>query len=324
MIEIRKYFDSFKVTIQRIFLELKSLLNRDIYKKENIIKTNIELGIHHIQIGNFNDAIFRFYLVTRFLDKNDRNAKRLLAWAYFIKKDVNRAIKEISQIKSEDNIGFNEYLLNYKSYDVIPPKIVDIYKNFTLEYIYIKYFNDKISLSKLLIDELLNYLKAIPKDFKILDLGCKSGLIGAEIDYLIDKKYLIHGVESNQLLSKRATIISNSSNGRIYDEVINIDIETYIKDVDSQYDSIIAFDSLSYRKNFRDLFIQIKPILRKNGCFILLLKKSNATQISDDLISFEYQENDVREQLVASGFSVHNIKTYYLKKNKEYFIIIAN
>jgi hypothetical protein len=201
MIEIRKYFNSFKITIKQIFEESKSLTNKNLYKKENIIKTNIELGIHHIQIGNFNDAIFRFYLVTRFLDKNDRNAKRLLAWAYFIKKDVNRAIKEISQIKSEDNIGFNEYLLNYKSYDVIPPKIVDIYKNFTLEYIYIKYFNDKISLSKLLIDELLNYLKAIPKDFKILDLGCKSGLIGAEIDYLIDKKYLIHGVESNRARS---------------------------------------------------------------------------------------------------------------------------
>lgn len=324
MVEVKKYLTILKSDLKRFFYNFKSLFNKDVYKKESIVKANINLGIEHLRRGNINDAIFKFYIVSRFFDKSDKNAKYFLAWSYLIKNDVKRALKELEHIQEIDNLGLREYLLTYKSCDMIPDQIIDTYKNFTSKYLYGRYFDDKTSLSKLLVDNLLSHLKTIPKECKILDLGCKSGLIGVEIDYAINKQYKVLGVENNEILYQMAKELSNKENIRVYDEVLNSDIESYLSNLNTQYDIIISFDSLSYRRNLQDIFQKIKSNVKKDGCFIFLLKKSNITQISNDKVSFEYQESDIRNQLADSKFSIVSIKNYKIRKNEEYFIVIAN
>jgi SAM-dependent methyltransferase len=324
MNEIKKYFSIIKLAIQDFLLDLRKMINKDLYKRRNIVEANISVGLHHLLIGNINDAIFRFYLVSKLLDAGNKKALYLLAWSYLLKRDMKKSIAAIENCKEEDDKGLGQYLSNYKSYDFVPGKIIDKYQDFTYNYIYKRYFSKTMSLSKLFVDDLLAHIKVLSKDFRLLDIGCKSGLIGAELDHVMNKKYIIHGLESNKNLCKKAEELSNASKVKIYDDVIESEIEVYLNNSNLQYDSVIAFDSLSYTKNLTSLLTKIKNILKKTGCLILLLKKAEITQISDDLVSFEYREDYVISQLSSAGFSIHNVKTYKIRKHEEYFVIIAS
>ena len=324
MDEIKKYFNIIKLAIQDFLLDLKNMFNKDLYKKKNIVEANMNVGVHHLRKGNINDAVFRFYLVSKFLDMKNKKALYLLSWAYFLKGDVKKSIAAIENCKEEDSVGLKDYLINYKSCDLVPAKIVDKYQDFTYNYIYARYFSKTISLSKSFVDSLLMHIKVLSKDFKILDLGCKSGLIGVELDYVIKKKYIIHGIESNRTLSRKAEEVSNTSKVKIYDEIIEIEIDSYLDKVNLQYDSVIVFDSLSYTKDLKTPLTKVKNILKKAGCLILLLKKADTTQISDDLVSFEYREDYVISQLSSAGFSIHSVKIYKIRKHEEYFVIVAS
>lgn len=324
MITLKKYFNILKLALKNLLLDLKKITNKNIYKRENIIKANLDLGLYHLKLGNIKDAIFRFYIVSRFFDKKNTYSRYMLAWSYFLKKDIKKAIVEANHVPQEDVDGLGLYLSQYKSCNVIPKTIVDQYKNLTAQYIYGRYFNKELSLSKILVDELLTYLKTIPKDFKILDLGCKSGLIGAEIDSVLNKKYIIHGVEENDVLANHARLISSPDSTRIYDEIYQTNIQEYLNNNNSQYDVVIAFDSLSDRKNFQDILTKVKGLLKNNGCFIFLLKKSMVTSLSTDFVSFEYQETEIQNQISNSRFSLYSKKTYKIRKNEEYIIFLAN
>ena len=62
------------------------------YNLKNFTETNINLGIYHLNNQNYNDAIFRFILVDKFLRPNDPFVNYWTGWAYFLKKKFKKLI----------------------------------------------------------------------------------------------------------------------------------------------------------------------------------------------------------------------------------------
>ena len=60
------------------------------YNLKNFTETNINLGIYHLNNQNYNDAIFRFILVDKFLRPNDPFVNYWTGWAYFLKKNIRK------------------------------------------------------------------------------------------------------------------------------------------------------------------------------------------------------------------------------------------
>ena len=203
-------------------------------------------------------------------------------------------------------------------------EIIDKYKELTFLYNHRKYYSNEISLPKLLIAEILKQIKFLSKDSKVLDLGCCLGLIGKELDYTIKKQYELYGVEANRILYNRVKDLGNSNHNRIYDKVLNSHINDFLESAKQKFDVIIAFDSLSFRKDLCGLLNHIKKLLKDEGCIAIVLKKSEKTQISTDLVRFEYDEEYVKDQIFRAGLSIISIKTCNIQKNDEYFIIIIS
>ena len=316
---VAKIFNLIKVPYHDLVDNIASKIN--IFR--NFKQSNIDLGLYHLMHGNINDAIFRFYVISRFIDPQDKKSKNLLSWSYFIKGDLKRSLQELKSINDRDSVELQQYINEYNSICIIPKEIIDRYTDFTIECIYNRYFSKDVSLSRVMLTMILEYLVNMPKNCKILDLGCKGGAIGAEFNNILDQNFYIKGVESNKSLAELSKHIAQD-NRRIYDDIVQKDINDFLNSKHTtQYNIITCFDSLSFTKDLRSIFVGISRVLNNGGILAILLEKSAGhTSIANDYVSFKFSQSDVESQLRLAKFSISNIKSTIIKE-KSYFLIIA-
>ena len=113
-------------------------------------------------------------------------------------------------------------------------------------------------------------LKIVPK--RILDLACGTGLFGSELKKIY-KKSFIYGSDISNLSLKMAR------KKNIYNGLRCVSFEKKIK-YNFKFDLISLIGSMTYAKNFENLFNNVLFNLKKSGLFIFshrvdLWKKNN-------------------------------------------------
>ena len=149
-----------------------------------------------------------------------------------------------------------------------------------------KYYNDwsrkydftlnqwKYSAPKKSVKLLKNKLKHQPK--KILDLACGTGLFGEEL-IKIFKNSEIYGSD----ISEKCLMIAKEKS--IYKKLYKIDFEKKIN-FKKKFELVSMIGAMTYCKNFKKLFSNVKYYLLKNGYFVFshridLWEKQNFYQI---------------------------------------------
>lgn len=144
----------------------------------------------------------------------------------------------------------------------------------------------------LIEEELEKYITpSLFKRYRILDLGCGTGLCGLRLKKYAKFKGLIGVDLSEQMLSK--------AKGRgIYSELICEDICAYLEASSTFYDIISASDVWTYFGDLTRAFVRVSKSLVPNGLFAFTVSENT--------------ENNKDFFMVPSGRFVHNIN--YIEK----------
>ncbi|MES2215204.1 MAG: methyltransferase domain-containing protein [Pseudomonadota bacterium] len=289
------------------------------YKLHNLLQVNIDLGIYHINMGNFNDAILRFKLIDKFLSKGDPRVYYYLGWCYLFKGNVPKALKSFEQVPNMDNIGLITFLQNKDNAAVIPREFSKTYKELNIKAEQDRLEAESLNLPHLFVRELRDVVEELPKDCKVLDLGVSLGFIGSEMNKVLPKNYHLTGVESVGWMVDNALILKEKG---VYDAVQNQTIQDFLIAKAEEYDIITSFCSLGFAKNLTECFAQIHRNLKPSGYFAVVLPMREATILNLGNCSFEYSRQDVEEQLKLAGFRIVRIKEWDSGKPRAYTMFI--
>jgi predicted TPR repeat methyltransferase len=304
---------------------LKKLFAENIEKLTNITQTNFDLGVYHMYKGNFRDAIMRFKMITwmdsgnadsyyyigRCLYNNDNNKQEAL----------NNFIKATEIDKKHIEAKFFIDLLNNKQNLHLPSSIIrDYFNNIADDYS--KKFINKFEYCA--VDNLCNTIIANRNIFSnhldILDLGCGTGLVGANLNDLAIKS--LTGVDfANQMLLQANRLINDNSN-KIYSKTICVDIVTYLQETDKKFDLIVASGILEYVDNFQDIFQQIVSKLSDKGVFAFIIP-TGIEKFDKNKLHYIYNKNDITSIISSSG--LQNIVTedtsIYIKSSGNMWVL---
>lgn len=312
---VKKYFfdkiSEAKNHISNVKLALKDLRG-----------TNVSLALYHLRQGNLNDALLRFKIIDLFISPNDEEVHYGNAWCYFLKGNYAKALLHLKQSGTKDIHSLGYFLTNYSSLEEVPEILWSEYRLITAISYNQQWIKYPIYLPKEFVEYLFSKIDELPKDCKILDLGCGSGLVGAAIDYKLQKNYHLTGIDNVAELTKEIKNLREDKQ-QVYDELLNLSLKDFVNSNIKKYDIITTFMSFSFTKNLAPYFAKINKILNKNGYFALLLETGKATSWNMDRNYFIYSQDFVKEQLTLAEFKILDIKEIYFAKNSIYSIFIV-
>lgn len=310
-----------KYVLEKI-IELKEHVANVKAGLRDLRSTNILLAFYHLRQGNVNDAILRFKIIDIFISPNDEEVHYGFAWCYFLKGNYVKSMMHLKQSGARDISGLGYFLTNWESLAEVPELLWSEYRSITADSYNYQWIKHPVYLPKEFANCLFGKIEELPKECRILDLGCGSGLAGAAIDYRIQKKYHLTGVDNIASLTKNIKNLREDKR-KVYDEVISLSLRDFTSSNSSKYDIITSFESLNFAKNLTPYLAKINKMLKANGYFALMLKTNNTTAWDIDDRCFIYTKDYVKEQLIVAEFKILDIKEVYFAKNSIYNIFIV-
>ena len=272
------------------------------YNLKNFTETNINLGIYHLNNQNYNDAIFRFILVDKFLRPNDPFVNYWTGWAYFLKKKYKKAIFYLEKGQNEDKIGLLKFIKEIDHISKVPSEIYSVYRSIITKDIVDKFFNKNLNLPRELIIKLIGAIDKLPEKYSILEIGSNIGFVGEEIEKRMQEGFSITGIESSAEMIK---LQKQSKRDKVYDKIINLPVENYLIDhKDEKYDIILSLDGFSNNSELSDLFGQLYNSLSSGGYFAFACRLSDKKDFSDKYLEFVYEEHYITKLLKKCGFTI--------------------
>ena len=315
----------FKSTIHKLVNKVNELKA----KSKDLKKTNYELGLHHFNLGNINDAIFRFKLLKKFGYQNE-DLEYFLGRCYFEKNKFERA-KVCFEKYSNKKAKFyeeTEYCLKVindqtDKIKYVPLKIIQHKKNQQFRFDiaeFNKYVNESESTT---FEELKKALGNTTKvfNFNLLDLGCGNGLLS----YLLRKNQMLNFVLGIDSCTKAIKHCKNLSNGKqkVYNTLINKDPNDFIvskSKIDAKFDIIIGLNLISYTTEIEVLLSSMHQYIENNGVFLLNFyfdanqKKNHYFDSRDE--EFIFNETFVKKVIKKCGWDI--VKEDSTKAGKEH------
>ena len=141
------------------------------------------------------------------------------------------------------------------------------------------------------------------KKYRILDLGCGTGLAGV---YLSDISEHMVGIDLSPKMLKKA------EQRNIYDELIASGIEQYFEAHDYQPDIVVSADVFVYIGDISSIFGSVSKSLQENGIFVFSTEDTQDTEqfMLRDSGRFAHNENYIRLLARDNGFEfIDNQKT---------------
>lgn len=124
-----------------------------------------------------------------------------------------------------------------------------------------------------IIFEKLNNFLIESSRYKILDLGCGTGLAGMELKKIASE---IVGVDiSSEMLQK-------ASEKKIYKQLIKKDIIEFIENNKIKFDVIVASDVFNYFGNLSKIFENIRGSMNKSGILCFTVESWRNSEYSDE------------------------------------------
>lgn len=272
------------------------------YNLKNFAEANITLGIYHLNNQNYNDAIFRFMLVDKFLRPNDPFVNYWMGWTYFLKNNHKKAIIHLEKGKEEDKIGLLKFIKTISNVTKVPSEIYSICRGMIMEDIIDKFFNKSYDLPKNLIIQLVGTIDKLPEKYSILEIGSNVGLTGQEIQKRMHDGFSLTGVESSIEMIK---LQERCGRDLSYNRVINLPIEEYlIESKGEKYDVILSIDGFSNNSELSDAFKHMTNLLSDEGYFAFALRTSNSIKFSEKYLEFSYDKDYIKQILKSCGLKI--------------------
>ncbi len=333
--KIKNFFNpvlSFKLSNAKSWLDkLRSKINEIKIKSQNLPKTNYNLGVHHFNAGNLNDAIFRFKLLKKF-GISYPDLDYLLGRCYFEKFKYEKAKPYLKHyMEGNDKSKFREEaeyclnIINNKSelIQFVPLEIIDhkISQEFRF---HLSEFKKCINSSEnSTYEELKKILNDTEKvfNFNVLDLGCHTGLLV----YLLRKNQLLNfalGVDLNDKAVKHCEDLLIGKD-KVYNTVIKKDIMSFLASsskTDSKFDIILGMDLISYSVKIESLLSALQTYITDQGIFLLNYyfndKQKDNYVFNSKAEQFIYKKSFVNEVIKKCGWNIVKEEVIEVKKEK--------
>ncbi len=159
-------------------------------------------------------------------------------------------------------------------------------------------------------------LQQVDPDFnswQLLDIGCGTGLCGALVRPMVKR---LVGVDLSSKMLERAKART------IYDELIEAELTGFCSQVKAAYDVITCVDTFCYFGDLTDAVQAAANALKTKGWFIFTLENLEERDSAKDYRlnlhgRYSHTETYLRTLLTNAGFSIHNLETAVLRKEKD-------
>jgi predicted TPR repeat methyltransferase len=241
------------------------LLNKVIKVEENNFDALYHAGIAFSAINQHNKAI-ECYIKALKLDAKHSNTHHNIAISYLNINDKSQAITHFKNcVKLSPNNETAKHMLSAltgQSSDKGAPIEYTraLFNQYALNYDEHTQNTLKLQAPSLLRQAFMPFAHKISPPFKILDVGCGTGLCAK---YFIDISDIITGID----VSENMLLEAKKSNG--YKKLYHIDAIEYLSKTTDKYDAIIASDTLVYFAKLEEYFLHSKQVLNIGGyiCF---------------------------------------------------------
>ena len=146
----------------------------------------------------------------------------------------------------------------------------------------------------------------------VLDLGCGTGLLGAEIkDY---SEHLVGIDISNNMLAK-------AHEKKVYDDLIKRDIVAYLEDTPLNFDFFIATDVFVYLGDLSDIFRLIQSRNQTSGKLIFSVEHMDQDGFAlRQSGRYSHSKNYVEELCGRYNYQIEFFQTQNLRKENDIYI----
>ncbi len=244
--------------------------------------------------GQLNEAMQDLKKILE-LDDTAIDTRCNLAAIYLKLDDKDAAIKSyeevLNQQKKHPIASYMLSALKQRSIPSSPPLeyVKNLFDNYAFQFDSHLQEVLQYKTPKLLHEQISPFLKV--KKYKILDLGCGTGLSS---EPFIEIAETLTGID----ISKKMLIHAKAKN--YYDELIENDILSGLTELKKAYDLILCIDTLVYFGELDELFSKIVSHLEPNGLFSFSIELANKSVISYHLQTGRYQHTCTYIEKIAA------------------------
>jgi 2-polyprenyl-3-methyl-5-hydroxy-6-metoxy-1,4-benzoquinol methylase len=149
----------------------------------------------------------------------------------------------------------------------------------------------------------------IPKNKKVLDLGCNTGLLGEAL--IKNKECIVYGADySNEAIKIAKTKLNKA---------VVCDLEKSIPFKNEQFDAIVLADILEHLRYPEELLKKIKILLKEKGVIIASIPNVANIHIRFHLLfgNWNYKKSGILDRTHLRFFTEKTIKKLFLDSNYE-------
>jgi hypothetical protein len=282
----------------------------------NLRDANMNLAYHHMKMGNLKDVILRCLIITKFVNSKDEEAYNLMAVAYYLLGNIDKAKKNIILAGDFGNEDFKDFIEKpQEDIDSIPLEIFAQYRNYNIS----DYIEDKngiyTTLSNKLVDELFEHIEEIDENCKILDINSTAGAVFEAIKTRIGQELNITSLESSEKMREYLKDFS-------YDKILDYQD---LKQVSDKYDIAISVLGFEYLKNISAAISSLRSKMKTNSLLALSLRLSvgKESYLNKERNAFIYEQDFLVNELNLADFEIISIKEVVISANK-YALIICS
>ena len=273
---------------------------------------NYQLGLKHLAAGNYGDAVFRFKAVT-WLQPENIEAWYNLATSYLAARRVAESVATYRKtLALKPNHEEAAYMLAVALGKKAQPN--EMPRNMPRS-LATAHFNslaatfDQEQVEKggyrghyKLADAVRGAVQPGRIDHKVLDMGCGTGLVGAQLRSIAG---YITGLDIAPAMLAQAMQRKDDRQHKIYDELIERDVAVFLKDAPaSEYDIVAAGAAFSFIGDLEAIFAQAHRTLRAGGLMAFTADKTDSKGYVFDPAGGRFRfSRDYLQQLAATcGF----------------------
>ena len=283
-------------------------------KLKDLPGTNYELGIHHMQAGNFFDAIFRFKMVCRFAPDNI-DAYYNLGRCYMFRGENEEAKKTLEHVLEKDSKHFEaKYLLKKidapEKLDSIPESIIKETVDIRAGFYEQDFIENGYMGSKSLVNMAFKDIDAKNPNYDVLDLGCGTGACG----HVLKKRFLARTVTGVDLSGEMLKLCSKLAieNERVYDNLHEAEISRYLKSEKSKYDMILSDLAMDFIGKLDDYVLSVKNALKEGGWYATVVRFEDDLEkgykLNLEFEDFSYSRKYFVDSFQKAGFKLSSSK----------------
>lgn len=283
--------------------------------------TNIELAKYHLENGNVSDAIFRLKIIDRFFKTDNPEAKLVLGWCYFVKGEYMNALEKLEQVPKTDTDNLAKFIKEINIVKKIPDGIYAQFRNIKADEIVNLISSPKVNLVREFVDMALPHLNELPDEYKVLEVGFGSGVLGSELRTLLPDMFTLEGSEiASEMVLLEEAYFGEEGN---YNELQVMPAMKFLKNNQKQVELIVSLGGLAFTSELDGVFSSIKNRLKKNGHFVYMARVDDKTYLDKNTLEFVVSNAEILTAFEKNKFEILDSKQFLLENNSKFSIFVV-